>query len=213
MHFTVYLYIFYHFIFICFQSAVEIMQPDPAYVNFSFTDEEGQAFRELNERREKPITGQDLVVDLQYAGGTLYPHAGRIDTAAQRVDPQTGTIQARAVFPNPEGTLLPGQFVRVRVRGITLPDAIVVPSQAVSQGPQGPSVYVVGESGIAQEQPIDREPVVARPVGSPAVHGRPHRGEGERNGDGERRAPYERVDLRHARRAPAAGRPSATRAG
>lgn len=131
-----------------------ITQLDPAYVNFSFTDEEGQNFRELNQQREKPITEADLTVDLQYANGSIYPQSGKIDTAAQRVDPQTGTIQARAIFPNPEGVLLPGQFVRVRVRGITLPKAIVIPKQAVSQGPQGPSVYVVGENDVAEARPI-----------------------------------------------------------
>lgn len=131
-----------------------ITQLDPSYVNFSFTDEEGQAFRLLNERREKPITPQDLVVDLRFGNAAAYPHAGRIDIAAQRVDPRTGTIQVRAIFPNPEGALLPGQFVRVRIQGITLPDAIVVPKEAVSQGPQGPSVYVIGEDGTAQARPL-----------------------------------------------------------
>ncbi|MGD9616552.1 MAG: efflux RND transporter periplasmic adaptor subunit [Alphaproteobacteria bacterium] len=127
---------------------------DPAYVNFSFTDEEGRAFRELNERRARPIDETDLAVDLQFGNGALYPHPGRIDTAAQRVDPQTGTIQARAIFPNPEGELLPGQFVRVRIRGVTLPDAIVVPKRAISQGPQGPSVFVVGANDIAEARPV-----------------------------------------------------------
>ena len=130
-----------------------ITQLDPAYVMFSFTDEEGQAFRDLNERREKPISEKDLTVELHW-NNRVYPQTGTIDTAAQRVDPQTGTIQARAVFPNPDGVLLPGQFVRVLIRGITLPNAIVVPKQAVAQGPQGPSVYVVGENDTAQARPI-----------------------------------------------------------
>lgn len=127
---------------------------DPAYVSFSFTDEEGHAFRALNERRAQPISENDLIVDLQFGGGQLYPRTGKIDTAARRVDPQTGTIQARAIFPNPDGVLLPGQFVRVRIRGITLPDAIVVPATAVSQGPQGPSVYVIGANDTAEVRPI-----------------------------------------------------------
>ncbi|WP_240540125.1 efflux RND transporter periplasmic adaptor subunit [Salinarimonas soli] len=131
-----------------------ITQLDPAYVSFSFTDEEGQAFRELNQRRAKPISEKDLSVELHYGSGTVYPQMGRIDSAAQRVDPQTGTIQARAVFPNPDGALLPGQFVRIMVRGFSLPDAIVIPEQAVSQGPQGPSVFVVGENGTAQARPV-----------------------------------------------------------
>jgi membrane fusion protein (multidrug efflux system) len=131
-----------------------ITQLDPAYVSFSFTDEEGQAFRALNERRAKPISEKDLTVELQYSGGAAYRQPGRIDTAAQRVDPQTGTIQARAVFPNPDGALLPGQFVRVVVRGITLPDALMVPERAVTQGPQGASVFVVNASNIAEARPI-----------------------------------------------------------
>lgn len=134
---------------------------DPAYVSYSFTDEEGQSFREMNARRAKPISEKDLAVDLQFGNGSVYPHAGKIDAAAQRVDLQTGTIQARAIFPNSEGGLLPGQFVRVRIRGVTLPDAIVVPKQAVSQGPQGPSVYVVGQNNIAEARPIRLGPEVA----------------------------------------------------
>jgi membrane fusion protein (multidrug efflux system) len=131
-----------------------ITQLDPAYVNFSFTDEEGQAFRALNEKRAKPISEKDLTVELHYANGTVYPQQGRIDTAAQRIAVQTGTIQARAIFPNADGALLPGQFVRVKVHGVTLPDAIVIPSRAVSQGPQGPSVFVVGDNNIAEARPL-----------------------------------------------------------
>ena len=130
-------------------------------MNFSFTDEENRAFRVLNERREKPLSEKDLKVELQFATQTKYSQTGRIDTAAQRVDLQTGTIQARAVFPNPDNVLLPGQFVRVRLIGITLPDAIVVPQQAVSQGPQGPLIYVLGENDVAQARPIRLGPELA----------------------------------------------------
>jgi membrane fusion protein (multidrug efflux system) len=60
-----------------------ITPQDPAYVNFSFTDEEGQAFRELNERRAKPIDEKDLSVELRHANGRLYAHRGRLDTSAK----------------------------------------------------------------------------------------------------------------------------------
>jgi membrane fusion protein, multidrug efflux system len=131
-----------------------ITQLDPAYVSFSFTVDEEQAFRELNQRRQVPITERDLTVELRYGNQTAYLQPGRIDTAARQVDAQTGTIEARAIFPNPEGILLPGQFVRVLVRGVTIPDGIVVPNRAVSQGPQGPSVFVVGDNSTAQVRPI-----------------------------------------------------------
>ena len=92
-----------------------ITQLDPAYVNFSFTDRAGpglpgaqRAAREADHRE-----GSDGRAAL-CARRRSIPQRGRIDTAAQRVDPQTGTIQARAIFPNPDGVLLPGQFVRVR---------------------------------------------------------------------------------------------------
>ena len=131
-----------------------ITQLDPAYVNFSFTDAEGQAFRELNQTRAKPLSEKDLTVELRYGNGTVYPKVGKIDTAGQRVDPQTGTIQARAVFPNPDGAILPGQFVRIVVRGITLPNAIVIPKPGIVQGPQGPSLFVVAENGTAEARPV-----------------------------------------------------------
>jgi membrane fusion protein, multidrug efflux system len=127
-----------------------ITRLDPAYVMFSFTDTEAQDFRELNQRRAKPIVAEDLTVELHYSNGAIYPHTGKIDQSAQRVDLQTGTIEARAIFPNPDGALIPGQFVRIVIKGVTLQDAIVIPSQAINQGPQGPSVFVVGENNAAQ---------------------------------------------------------------
>ncbi len=139
-----------------------INQLDPAYVNFSFTDEEAQFFRKLNERRSKPLSQEDLTVELHYGDGSVYPQSGEIDTAAQRVDARTGTIQARAIFPNPEGTLLPGLFVRLVIRGVTLPDAIVIPNRAIGQGPQGPFVFVVGANDTAEVRPIRLGPELAQ---------------------------------------------------
>jgi membrane fusion protein, multidrug efflux system len=127
---------------------------DPAYVVFSFTDQEQRAFREMNVRRAQPLEGRDFTVELSFGDGSVYPERGRIDTAARRVDPETGTIQARVVFANPEGALLPGQFVRVRIVGNSLPDALVVPKPAIVQGPQGATVFVVGANDVAQARPV-----------------------------------------------------------
>jgi membrane fusion protein (multidrug efflux system) len=131
-----------------------ITQLDPAYVNFSFTDSEWQAGRELNRQLPEPIARDKLVVELQYGNGVPFAGTGKIDASANRVDTQTGTIQARAIFDNPNGELLPGQFVRIVVKGVTLPSAIVIPRPAVSQGPQGPFAYVVGEASKAEARPL-----------------------------------------------------------
>jgi membrane fusion protein (multidrug efflux system) len=131
-----------------------ITQLDPAYVSYSFTESELKEFRAINARRGKPITEADLTIELRFGDGSPYPIQGRVYTAARTVDPQTGTIQARAIFPNSDGVLLPGLFVRIIVHGVTLPDAIVIPEQAVLQGPQGPFVYVVDANSTAQPRPV-----------------------------------------------------------
>jgi membrane fusion protein (multidrug efflux system) len=131
-----------------------IIQTDPAYVNFSFSDSEYQAARELNQKLPAPIARETLSVELQYGNGAPFPGTGKIDASASRVDAQTGTIQARAIFPNRDGALLPGQFVRIVIKGVLLPNAVVIPRQALSQGPQGPFVYVVGPESKVQARPL-----------------------------------------------------------
>ena len=66
----------------------------------------------------------------------------------------TGTVSARAVVANPNLALMPGQFVRVVVKGINKPNAITVPERALSQGPNGTFVYVVDDQGLARIRPI-----------------------------------------------------------
>jgi membrane fusion protein, multidrug efflux system len=131
-----------------------ITQLDPAYVNFSFTDVEYEAARKLNAELPTPIVRDSLTVELQQGNGTPFPSKGKLDASASRVDAQTGTIQARAIFANPDGALIPGQFVRIVIKGVTLPNAIVIPTKAVSQGPQGPFVYAVGPDNKAQIRPL-----------------------------------------------------------
>jgi membrane fusion protein (multidrug efflux system) len=86
------------------------------------------------------LTGQITFVD-----GTTYPHEGVLDFADVGMRAETGSRQARVVFPNPDRVLLPGQFVTVRFHGVSKPNAILVPQRAVQQGPKGPVVYVIGD--------------------------------------------------------------------
>lgn len=136
-----------------------ITQLDPAYVNFSTTEHELREFRVLNDGLEKPLREDDISVSIQFGDGATYPQSGRIIMSSQNVDLRTGTVQTRSVFPNEDGALLPGQFVRLIVKGVTLPKAILIPQQAVSQGPQGTFVYVVAASGAAEIRAVklDRE--------------------------------------------------------
>ena len=86
------------------------------------------------------LTGQITFVD-----GTTYPHEGVLDFADVGLRAETGSRQARVVFPNPDRMLMPGQFVTVRFYGVSKPNTILLPQRAVQQGPKGTVVYVVGE--------------------------------------------------------------------
>ena len=131
-----------------------ITQLDPAYVNFTFTDSELRALQEINKSRETLFNSDDVKVELQFGDGSVYPQVGTVDTRSRTVDPRTGTILVRAVFPNHEGGLLPGQFVRVNMTGITMPDAIVVPKAAISQGPLGAFVYLIEPDNVARARQV-----------------------------------------------------------
>ena len=80
--------------------------------------------------------------DAAGAAATLLD-TGRLTVLDNQVDPTTGTIKLKAVFPNAHRLLWPGGFVRVRLRTETANDAIVVPPSAIQRGPRGPYVFVI----------------------------------------------------------------------
>ena len=96
-----------------------------------------------------------MEVALRRADGTTYARPGRVDFSDVRISPATGTQEARAELPNPQGVLRPGQFVRVILKGAMLPHAVTVPQRAVLEGPQGKFVYVVDAKGRAEMRPVE----------------------------------------------------------
>jgi membrane fusion protein (multidrug efflux system) len=86
--------------------------------------------------------------------GTLLPEAGRIGFVDPVVDAATGTQQFRAVFPNPRQALLPGQFARVRLEGVTREGALLVPQRAVLQQMGRQTVFVVGPGDTVQVREV-----------------------------------------------------------
>ena len=131
-----------------------IRQLDPVHVLFSTGEADALALR--RQFGFVGAAGKDRPrARILLPDGSVYEAEGEIDYMAANVDPQTGTVQARAVFPNADGVLVPGQFVRISVLGLVVPDAIVVPPKAVVEGPLGPSVYVVDENGLAQARRVD----------------------------------------------------------
>jgi membrane fusion protein (multidrug efflux system) len=130
-----------------------VMQVDPIWVNFGIPDtEQARLHKEAAEGRLK--LPKNFEVELRLADGSLYPRKGKLDFADVRISPATGTREARAEVPNPEGVLRPGQFVRVILRGAMRPNAVTVPQRAVLEGPQGKFVYVVNPQNQAEARPV-----------------------------------------------------------
>lgn len=132
-----------------------LTQLDPLYVNFAYPDTEStQQRRDLASGRLTMPDDRRLKAEIHFGDGTVYPQEGDIDFTDSIIDPQTGSVRARAILPNPSASLLPGQFVRVVVKGFVRRNAITIPDQAVIQGPQGAMVYVVDAADKAQVRPV-----------------------------------------------------------
>jgi len=125
---------------------VVINQVRPIYVNFAVPEQN------LPEVRKYRAAGPLAVETLPDPGAP--PIRGELIFVDNAVDPSTGTIRLRAQFENADAALWPGQFVNVTLRLYEQADAIVIPSAAVQNGPEGQYVYVVGADSIAEVRKI-----------------------------------------------------------
>jgi len=129
-----------------------IQQLDPIYVDVpQSTNELLRLERRMKEGRlnQAKVTGDK--VELILSDGTKYPLEGVLQFRDVSVDPTTGSVIVRAVFPNPNGVLLPGMFVRASVKEGIDENAILVPQQTVSRDTKGnPVALVVNAAGIVE---------------------------------------------------------------
>ena len=95
----------------------------------------------------------NFTVELVLADGSVFKNRGSISFADPSFSKETGTFLVRATFDNREGTLKPGQFVRVHVLGATRPNAILVPQRAVQQGAKSHFIWVV-KDGKAEQRAV-----------------------------------------------------------
>lgn len=132
-----------------------IIQTDPIYVYFSLADKDFLTFSNAVEAGViVPPEDNKYRVNLKLSDGSIFAQVGRLDFKNNIVDPNTGTVQLRAVFPNPQGQLVPNQFVRVSVSGAARPHAILVPQRAVLQNADGYYVFVVNEQNKVETKPV-----------------------------------------------------------
>jgi membrane fusion protein, multidrug efflux system len=145
------------------QSLATIQQLDPIYVDVTQSSAELLALkRNLASGLLKSSGPQQAEVRLVLEDGTSYPQPGTLKFSEVTVDPSTGSVTLRTLFPNPQQLLLPGMFVRVILKEGVNEKAILVPQRGVTRNPAGNAlVMVVG----AEEKVEPRVIKVARTVG------------------------------------------------
>jgi membrane fusion protein (multidrug efflux system) len=125
---------------------------DPIYVDIDQSSSELLALERAAQKgqinRDGPLSAE---VTLTLDDGSVYPLKGKLQFTDVTVDPSTGTVRLRALFPNPDNFLLPGLFVRATVNQGTDPHGILVPQLAVGRTPKGdPTVLVVDNENMAR---------------------------------------------------------------
>jgi RND family efflux transporter MFP subunit len=144
------------------QTALGVIdQIDPIYVYFTINERD--LLRVIERQKSKvgaTIDQRRIPVYFGLANENGYPHEGRLDFASINVAPTTGTLQLRGIFANPNRTILPGLFVRVRVPALQQRDALLVPGDAVSFDQQGEFVLVVNDKNIVERRSVKSGPQV-----------------------------------------------------
>lgn len=129
-----------------------ISKLDPIKVRFAISESEyldlvrrGIAKKEDTDPNQPPEE-RPQNIELYLADGSQHPHLGRFTFAGREIDTATGTLQVEAVFPNPEESLRPGQFARIRSALEVQEDALLVPQRAVVELQGTYQVFVVNEN-------------------------------------------------------------------
>ncbi|MGD2114012.1 MAG: efflux RND transporter periplasmic adaptor subunit [Acidobacteriota bacterium] len=139
-----------------------IQQLDPIYVDVTQSTAELLRLRRALAQGEIADAEGGSSVRLLLEDGTPYPLDGRLEFRDVTVDPGTGSVTLRMVFPNPEHVLLPGMYVRAVVREGVVEDAILAPQQGITRDPKGhPLAWVVGPDDTVEL----RHPTLGRALG------------------------------------------------
>ena len=130
-----------------------IEQVDPIYANFTEPGADEMRLKKAIADGRLKRNGE-ATVELVLEDGSVYPEKGKLLFSDQLVDPATGSIAIRAVFPNPRHDLLPGMFATVRFSGVSAEHVVKLPQRAVMVGPLGQFVYVADADGKVAVRPV-----------------------------------------------------------
>lgn len=137
-----------------------ITQLDPVHVLFALPEDDAIARRKaLAAMGEKSTDERSRDATILLPGGEEFPATGTVDFTQSTINPETGTVQLRAVVQNTDNALMPGRYVRTRINLDTHHNAIVVPEVAISDGDDGTQV-LVADNGKAKAVKVELGPEV-----------------------------------------------------
>jgi multidrug efflux system membrane fusion protein len=137
-----------------------IVSMDPIYCYFDVDEGAILKYQQLaREGKEDTLNGGKVRCEIELGNETGFPHKGLLDFVDNRVDPGTGTLRVRGLFPNPDRVLQPGFFVRARVPGSSKYPALLIPDQAVGTDQSQKFVYTVDDNDTVHYAPVSLGPL------------------------------------------------------
>ncbi len=134
-------------------SLTTLVSLDPVHVYFEADEQAYLRYNELARRGEREESRNPVRIGLANEDG--YPHAGTVDFVDNQVDPNTGTIRARAVVRNPDRVFTPGLFARVQLEGTGRFEALLIDEKAVLTDQDRKYVYVLGPGNTAVRKDVE----------------------------------------------------------
>lgn len=130
-----------------------IVQSSPVYVQFSLDENLVQRIREaMRARGVASGAAEGLPVEIGLSIDSNYPYRGKIDYVAPTMDQSTGTLLVRAIAPNADNAILPGNFVRLRIPLPNPQQALLTPDSALGSSQGGRYVLVVNKDNVVEER-------------------------------------------------------------
>jgi RND family efflux transporter MFP subunit len=132
-----------------------VISVDPIYVYFNVDERTLLNFQEMiREGRMQYSDTKNQPIEMELANESSYIHKGFVDFVDNQVDPSTGTIRARGVFPNADGFIRPGLFAQVRIPSSPKYKASLISDLAIGYDQGQQIVYTVGADNVAREKPV-----------------------------------------------------------
>jgi membrane fusion protein, multidrug efflux system len=138
-----------------------VVSVNPVYVNADIDEDTLLKFNELVYSKKLGTTdGGKIPVELQLADESEFPHKGYIESFDNKLDPSTGSILLRAVFPNDDSRIVPGLFARIRIPLSERHDALLIDERSVGTDQANKFVLTLTSSNTVQYQAIELGPLV-----------------------------------------------------